>query len=88
LFHMIVFTQLTRMFRMEWWGERLLSIPVVLVFCYLAYRMIEQPSHKISRMLYARLSRRSDMLLRRIHRNVLNDSSNIDECITKAMVEK
>jgi peptidoglycan/LPS O-acetylase OafA/YrhL len=67
LFHMIIFIQLGRMFRLEWWGWRLLVISVVLLLCYAAYYIIEQPSHKIARMLFTKLRQRSNKFLVRAY---------------------
>ena len=88
LFHMIIFTQLSFMFRLDWWGERLLSIPVVLVFSYLAYLVIEKPSHKIARILFAKLRQRSNRLRILTHRDVLNDNRSVDECILRSVAER
>jgi peptidoglycan/LPS O-acetylase OafA/YrhL len=64
LFHMVVFTFLGRIISWSWWwGERLLVLPVILLLCYLAYQIIEKPSHKYARSLFVKFRQRSGALL-------------------------
>lgn len=56
LFHMIIFTRVTRILHFEWLsGETLVAIPVTLFLSYLVYLLIEKPSHKLARHIYNKL---------------------------------
>lgn len=56
LFHIIAFTLIGEVLHPRWTGpQRLMVFPVVLVFCYLAYRMFEEPSHEYARTLFQKL---------------------------------
>lgn len=67
LYHMIIFTALVRIFRLESWGGRLLAIPVILLLSYAAYYVVERPSHKFARALFAGLRQRSGKFLVRAY---------------------
>jgi peptidoglycan/LPS O-acetylase OafA/YrhL len=56
LFHIIAFTLIGKILHVEWTGpKRLLAIPLILLFCYFAYRLIEKPSHRYARYIFKKL---------------------------------
>lgn len=59
LFHIIAFALVSRILHPDWTGlQRLVAIPFILAFSYLAYRLFEKPSHAYARRLFARLRER------------------------------
>lgn len=56
LFHIIIFSFFVQSMGRADVPTRLLSIPLVLLGCYLMYRLIEKPAHELARRIFKRLS--------------------------------